>query len=237
MTVTLLGVRAVVLDIEGTTTPVEFVYDVLFPFARVHAAEYLERERSSSACRAAVVLLGDEQSADRARGESPPEALAEYVGWLIERDRKSRGLKALQGLIWQDGYRTGELRGQVFEDVAPALERWRARGLNIYIYSSGSVLAQRSLFQTTNGGDLTNLLSGYFDTGVGPKTSSDSYRTIIKEIDVAPGQALFVSDVPGELDAAQSEGLRTALCDRRVVPPAAGAVSHPVIHSFDDIHD
>lgn len=237
MTVTLRGTRAILLDIEGTTTPVEFVYDVLFPFARAHVAEYLERERNSEACGAAVVLLGDEQRADRARGESPPEALVEYVGWLIEGDRKSPGLKALQGLIWQDGYRTGELRGQVFDDVAPALERWRARGLKVYIYSSGSVLAQRWLFQTTSGGDLTNLLSGYFDTSVGPKTSRDSYRTIIKEVAVAPGEALFVSDVEGELAAAESAGLRTALCERRAAPPAAGAVSHPVIHSFDDILD
>lgn len=208
---------------------------MLFPFARVHAAEYLERARSSSACRAAVVLLGEEQSADRARGESPPEALAEYVAWLIGRDRKSRDLKTLQGLIWQDGYLTGELRGEVFEDLAPALEGRRSRGLNIYIYSSGSVLAQRSLFQTTNSGDLTSLLSGYFDTGVGPKTSPDSCRTIIKEIGVTPGRALFVSDVAAELDAARSAGLRTALCDRRVAPPPEGAGSHPVIHSFDDI--
>lgn len=237
MTVTLSGARAVILDIEGTAAPAEFVYDVLFPFARVHAAEYLERERSSPACRAAVVLLGEEQSADRAGGESPPEALAEYVGWLIGRDRKSRGLKTLQGLIWEEGYRTGELRGRVFEDVAPALERWRSRGLKTYIYSSGSVLAQRLLFRTTKAGDLTSLLSGYFDTGVGPKTSPDSYRSIIEAIDVTPGQALFVSDVAAELDAAGSVGLRTALCDRHVAPPAAGAGSHPVIYSFDDILD
>jgi enolase-phosphatase E1 len=235
VSVTLLGARAVVLDIEGTTTPIEFVYDVLFPFAQAHAAAYLEREQGAEACRAAVALLREEQKADRARGESPPEPLAEYVGWLIERDRKSHGLKALQGLIWQDGYRTGELRGQVFEDVPPALERWRAQGLSIHIYSSGSVLAQRLLFRTTSAGDLTKLLNGYFDTGVGSKTSSDSYRTIVKEIDVAPGQTLFVSDVSAELDAAQREGLRTVLCDRRLAPSPTASVSHPVIHSFGDI--
>ena len=237
MTVTLLGARAVVLDIEGTTTPVEFVYDVLFPFARAHVAEYLEHERSSEACRAAARLLADERRANRARGESPPKALADYVDWLIERDKKSRGLKALQGLIWQEGYRTGELSGELFDDVAPALERWRTRGLKIYIYSSGSVLAQRCLFQTTIAGDVTNLLSGYFDTTVGPKTSSDSYRTILRGVAAAPTQALFVSDAPAELDAAQIAGLRTALCDRHSGLPTVGVVSHPVIHSFDDILD
>ena len=248
MTVALLDTRAVVLDIEGTTTPIAFVYDVLFPFVRAHAMAYLERERGSDACRAAVMLLRDDQAADRARGERlpsdlasgdvaqafEPASIAAYAGWLMDLDRKSRGLKLLQGLIWQDGYRSGELRGEVYEDVAPALERWRTRGLGTYIFSSGSVLAQRSLFQTTGAGDLTVLLDGYFDTVIGPKTSADSYRAILKEVGVAPHLALFVSDAVGELDAAQAAGLRTALCERRA-RASVGATSHPVIHTFDEL--
>ena len=256
MTVALLDTRVVLLDIEGTTTPIAFVRDVLFPFARGRVLAYLERERGSEACRAAVLLLRDEQAADRARGERPPRdpapgsvpgpapgdesqelgpaSIAAYARWLMDLDRKSRGLKLLQGLIWQDGYRSGELHGEVYEDVAPALDRWRTLGLRTYIFSSGSVLAQRSLFQTTGGGDLTVLLDGYFDTVVGPKGSADSYRAILKALGVAPDQVLFVSDAVAELDAARAAGLRTALCERGT--STSGPVGgHPVIHTFDEV--
>ena len=129
--------RAVVVDVEGTTTPVEFVYQVLFPYARAHAAEFLAREGESPACRKAIAQLREERAAPADVGQdfSPAQVLA-YVGWLMDRDRKSPGLKALQGLIFQDGFRSGELRGQVYPDVAPAFNRWRARGVRIYIYSS-----------------------------------------------------------------------------------------------------
>jgi enolase-phosphatase E1 len=155
------GVRAIVLDIEGTTTPVTFVYDVLFPFARAHVAGFLERNWDDADCRAALAVLAAERAAD---AEAPPtgepgplgpaDAVA-YVRWLMDRDRKSPGLKALQGLIWREGYQTGELHGQVYDDVPRALDRWRASGLGIQIYSSGSVLAQQLLFQSTPAGDLT----------------------------------------------------------------------------------
>lgn len=239
MTVSLgaLQTRALLLDIEGTTTPIEFVYEVLFPYARSHAAEYLARHQDSADCRNAVALLRTET--DVAQDSSP----AQMVFSLMDRDRKSPGLKLLQGLIWEDGYKSGELRGQVYPDVAPALERWRARSLGIYIYSSGSVLAQQLLFGSTAGGDLTEFLGGYFDTGVGPKTSPDSYRVISERIQVAPSKTLFVSDVVQELDAALSAGLRTALCVRGRAdligsaphPQAVG--THPVIRSFDEILD
>jgi enolase-phosphatase E1 len=230
------GIRAVVLDIEGTTTPIAFVYDVLFPYARAHAPGFLQREPRSESGREAIALLADERAADVVRGESPPESIGAYVGWLMDRDRKSRGLKALQGLIWQDGYRNGQLRGQVYPDVPTALQRWRKDGLEIYIYSSGSVLAQQQLFQTTEAGELTVFLSGHFDTAVGPKTSPESYRTITASIGIAPDHALFVSDVVGELDAARDAGFHTALCVRGA-PPLAGRYPHPIVHTFDDIVD
>ena len=257
MTVSLsaLHTRAIVLDIEGTTTPVEFVYQVLFPFARAHAAAYLEREWHSDACRAAVALLCEENvtgtrsvrlEADVApawaRGARDVElaSAAAYVYWLMDRDRKSPGLKALQGLVWQDGYRSGELRGRVYPDVAPAFERWRACGCGLYIYSSGSVLAQQLLFGSTNAGDLTKCLRGYFDTAVGPKTAPDSYRAIAERIAVATPEILFVSDVAAELDAAGVAGLRTALCARAGGPDlmrSGPPVPYPIIHTFDDIVD
>ena len=164
-----------------------------------------------------------------------PRILA-YVVSLMDRDKKSPGLKALQGLIWQDGYKSGELRGQVYPDVPHAFERWRARGLDVYIYSSGSVLAQQLLFGSTEAGDLTESLKGYFDTAVGPKTSPDSYRVIAEQIHVAPVDVLFISDVVAELDAARTSGMCTALCVRGTDGPS-GSESHPVIRSFDEIVD
>jgi enolase-phosphatase E1 len=240
------GTRAVVLDIEGTTTPIAFVYDVLFPFARAHAKEYLEKEWTSGPCRAAVALLREEHAADVSHNQGPPAwiddpltapgaSVAAYVGWLMDRDRKSSGLKALQGEIWRSGYRSGELRGQVFPDVPRALERWRAQQLAVCIYSSGSVLAQQLLFQTTDAGDLTRFLTGYFDTGVGAKASPDSYRHIAEALAAPAEQLLFISDVTGELDAAHAAGLQTMLCVRPSNPVPAHAHRHPVIHSFDEI--
>jgi enolase-phosphatase E1 len=243
--------RAVVLDIEGTTTPIQFVYEVLFPYARAHAAEYLARNRDSADSLQAMALLRRESGAAQnfpglsesegltagasAAAVSPARTL-EYIYSLMDRDKKSPGLKALQGLIWQDGYKSGELRGQVYPDVAPAFERWRAHGLDIYIYSSGSVLAQQLLFGSTAAGDLTGFLKGYFDTAVGPKASPASYGVIAERLDVPPPEILFVSDVVQELDAARTSGMRTALCVRGPEFPA-GAESHPVIRSFDEIVD
>jgi enolase-phosphatase E1 len=239
-----LQTRALVLDVEGTTTPIEFVYQVLFPYARAHAAAYLQREGESAACRAAIEQLREERASDIARGEfsgdlderSNLSHILAYVTWLMDRDRKSPGLKALQGLIWQGGFGSGQLRGQVYPDVPPAFSRWRASGRAIYIYSSGSVLAQRLLFGSTAAGDLTPFLEGHFDTAVGPKTSPASYRLIAERIGVAPEQALFVSDVTAELDAARAAGLRTALCVRGEEEPS-GTDRHPVIRTFDEIGD
>jgi enolase-phosphatase E1 len=239
-------IRSVVLDIEGTTTPIEFVYQVLFPFARKHAPDYLAREWEAEGCRAAVAMLRGEHANDVTRGASPPAwadgsggevaSVLAYVGWLMDRDRKSPGLKALQGLVWKDGYGRGDLRGQVFDDVPPALVRWTDKGLGVYIYSSGSVLAQQLLFGTTESGDLREFVRGYFDTAVGPKVSPESYRIITSRIEVPPPQVMFVSDVVSELDAAREAGLFAVLCVRPggTDPPVS---PHPKIRTFDDIVD
>jgi enolase-phosphatase E1 len=227
-------IRAIVLDIEGTTTPVDFVYQVLFPYARTHVTVYLQREGESAACRAAIDQLRAEQSTDRALGLQPPVPLGEYIAWLMDRDRKSPGLKTLQGLVWQEGFHRGDLRGLVYADVPRALERWRARGIDIYIYSSGSVLAQQLLFKSTGAGDLTTFLKGYFDTAVGPKLSPNSYRIIAERLEIAPPEILFVSDVTAELDAARDAGLQVALCVRAESAQFDDTM-HPVIHSFDEV--
>jgi enolase-phosphatase E1 len=237
-----LGTRAILLDVEGTTTPVDFVYKVLFPFARAHAAAYLVREGNAPACLAAVEQLRRERAAERTGSFTDGDVagrantILPYIYQLMDSDRKSPGLKALQGLIWEEGYRSGELRGQVYSDVPRALARWRAGGRDIYIYSSGSVLAQQLLFASTSAGDLTTALKGHFDTVVGPKTSADSYRGIASRIAVPPPEILFVSDVNAELDAAQEAGLRTLLCVRTESAPA-GMGRHPQVESFDHIED
>lgn len=231
-----LHTRALLLDVEGTTTPVAFVYETLFPFARAHAAEYIERARDVPGCRAALAQLSQEREVDAAADRSVPAATLPYINWLMDRDRKSPGLKALQGLVWQDGFRNGELKGQVYPDVAPALRRWRAAGRRIHIYSSGSVLAQRLLFGSSDAGDLTGLLDGYFDTGVGSKMAAKSYKAIARQIGIDAGALLFVSDVTAELDAAHTAGLRTALCIRESVHPPT-VQDHPTVCTFDEIAD
>src|SRR5262249_48385591 len=149
----------------GTTTPIAFVHEVLFSYAREHAREFLARDD----VRDDIALLREEQAADVQNGQDPPAQIDSYVEWLIARDRKSTGLKSLQGKIWRQGYTDGSLKSQVYDDVAPAFARWRERGLSISIFSSGSVLAQQLLFAHTEAGDLTKFISQYFDTNVGKK--------------------------------------------------------------------
>jgi enolase-phosphatase E1 len=152
----------------------------------------------------------------------------------MDRDRKSTGLKSLQGKIWDEGYRAGDLRGKVYPDVPPALERWRSQGVDLAIFSSGSVQAQRSLFSSTAAGDLTRFLRAYFDTTTGPKTAPESYARIAAALERSPSEVLFVSDIKAELDAALAAGMGTALCVRTAgSAPPAGA--HPVIRSLDQL--
>jgi len=239
-----LGVRGVVLDIEGTTTPVAFVYDVLFPYARAQLHDFLASHASDGTLDEVARLLQAEHAADVAAGESPPPlvsfgvaeaaGLAGYVLWLMDRDRKSPGLKLLQGLIWERGFASGALRSELFPDVAPALERWRAASIDTAIYSSGSVLAQRLIFAHTSAGDLTPCIGHFFDTAVGAKRSPDSYRRIATAMGRAPGELLFLSDVHAELDAARAARLQAILCVRpgNAEPAAEGEAA---ISSFEEI--
>ena len=152
----------------------------------------------------------------------------------MDQDRKSTGLKSLQGRIWEDGYRSGELEGEVYPDVLPALERWRAQGIDIAIFSSGSVQAQRSLFRNSVAGDLTRFIRAYFDTTTGPKGDAESYARIAAALERSPPEVLFVSDIGAELDAARTAGMQTALCAR--TPGSAPLTgTHPVIHAFDQL--
>ena len=225
--------RAYLLDVEGTTTPVTFVYDVLFPYAREHVGPFLGRHQAEDAVRADLARLGEEQAADVAQGLAPPESPLAYVHWLMDRDRKSTGLKSLQGKIWEEGYGSGALRGEVYPDVPPAFERWLGQERAIAIFSSGSVLAQKLLFGSTRAGDLTSFIRAFFDTTTGPKTVETSYRTIAQMLGLRPDEVLFVSDTATELDAALSAGMRTALCVRGAAPQSPS--THPIVRTFDDI--
>ena len=236
------GVAVVLRDIEGTTTPIAFVHDVLFPYARERLYPYLRAHLAEDRVRDLLTTLRVEWQDDaRAKQEPPPWALADipaaarYLEWLMDRDRKSPSLKRLQGEIWAEGFRDGTLRGTVFADVAPALRHWRASGLDVAIYSSGSVLAQKMLFGTTADGDLTGLLSGFFDTAVGSKVTSDSYRRIASSIGREPSRILFVSDASAELDAARAAGCQVLLAVRPGNKPSDGRPSLEAIRSFEEI--
>jgi 2,3-diketo-5-methylthio-1-phosphopentane phosphatase len=227
--------RAIVLDIEGTTSPIAFVHEVLFPFARRQLRPYLADQHNREALRDPLRLLLEELSVEPSgsladsllvgarpgeQGDSSDlEWAAAYAERLMDQDRKSPGLKRLQGLIWKGGYQSGELRGQVFPDVAPAMRRWHDAQITIAIYSSGSELAQRLLFGTTQDGDLTPFISRFFDTAVGPKHAAASYQRIADDLGCAPAQVLFVSDVTGELDAARAAGCQVLLAIRPGNPP------------------
>jgi len=239
------GVRGVLLDIEGTTTPLSFVHDVLFPYARTQLRAHLRKIEKTSDGQRIERLLREEHAADVARGDAPPpldeaprpvarESLAVYVEWLMDRDRKSTGLKQLQGESWRLGYGEGKLRGAVFPDVPSALERWRGARLDVAIYSSGSVLAQKLLFSSTPYGDLVRFIGHFFDTLVGQKRETGSYEAIARAMDLPRASILFLSDVPEELHAAHAAGMLAVLSVRpgNAVTEAAG---FPSVRSFDEI--
>ncbi len=234
--------QLVLLDIEGTTSDIAFVRDVLFPYARREVRAFLGSNASLPSLRAALDRMAqDAAAADLSAWcpyPFPSDAAADWicnaVHRLMDTDSKSTGLKALQGLLWEAGYRDGTLRAHVYPEVPAALERWKKNGLQLAIYSSGSIAAQRLFFGHSIAGDLTPLFSRFFDTTSGPKRSVESYRNIARSLDRDAARLLFLSDIPEELDAAKSAGFSTGL----VVRPGNATVlapAHPVITSFDEL--
>ena len=236
------GVHTVLLDIEGTTTPIDFVFKVLFPYARSHTAQFFERHGSSPEVLEDLSGLWREHLQDTDQGFSPPVltnpnepvSFVPYIDWLIESDRKSTPLKSLQGKIWAEGYASGELRSQVLDDVPPALKRWYAQNRTVAIFSLGSVLAQKLLFAHTTAGDLTKFLSAYFDTTIGTKTDPASYVRIARTLELLPTEIVFISDVVSELNGAQAAGFHTLLCIRPGNHPQPQN-AYNTIQTFDDI--
>lgn len=238
--------RVYLLDIEGTVAPISLVSEQLFPYARTRLASFIVNCSSNAGVQEDLLLLARERQVEsdpHAPGipeVSSNESLATqdfqvravgYLEWLMRHDRKSTALKSLQGKIWKSGFESGELKGTLFADVPDALARWAARA-KVAIYSSGSVEAQRLLFRYSTHGDLTPLISGYFDTRIGPKQAVSSYAAIADAFKVESAEVLFFSDVVRELDAAREAGCQTRL----VLRPGNGAVpdagGHPCLESF-----
>ena len=232
--------KVILLDIEGTTTPIDFVHKTLFPFAKEKIGEFVEQNFDE--IKTEIARLGSEYKKDfseqiygRDFSENLPESVASYLKFLIEIDRKSTPLKSLQGKIWQAGYESGELESVMFEDVPRAFERWKAEGKAIAIYSSGSVLAQKLIFKYSNFGDLSGFIDNYFDTNVGHKREAESYKSIADALSFPPENLAFVSDVVEELDAAGKIDLNTFLSIRKGNAPVEKQTKHRAIYSFDEI--
>jgi enolase-phosphatase E1 len=219
--------RAVLVDIEGTTTPIRFVTEVLYPYARERLPAFV-RERAADAEIAKIIA---EVRLEAGRDLDLEGVIAQLLAWM-DADRKIAPLKDLQGLIWEQGYADGELVTEIYEDAARGLRAWHAAGLRLYVYSSGSVQAQQAIFAHTDHGDVGALFSAYFDTRVGNKREADSYRLIAEAIGLPPDEILFLSDVREELDAARAAGLHTAWLVRDAMP-SGPAAAHRRVRSFD----
>ncbi len=221
-------VQAVLTDVEGTTTDIAFVHKVLFPYARTRLPEFVRRHAADVFVREQLAAVN--QEAGRALGLE--DAIAQLIRWIDE-DRKITPLKALQGVIWERGYKNGDFTGHIYPDAVAGLRRWHAAGKKLYVYSSGSVQAQKLIFGHTPFGDLTPLFSGYFDTRVGAKREAASYQRIGREIGCPAGGILFLSDIVEELDAARAAGMQTTqlIRDGAHSPQA----QHPQAKDFDAI--
>ena len=200
-----MSIKAIVTDIEGTTTSISFVHETLFPYAKARLRDFVR----AHARRPEVAAHLHAVAAEEGRQLTLEDAADVLERWIAE-DRKATPLKALQGMVWAEGYAAGELKGHVYADTPVWLKAWHAQGLKLYVYSSGSVEAQQLIFGHTDYGDLTPLFSGYFDTRIGAKREVDSYLNILDSIGLAGEEVLFLSDIGEELDAAREAGLRTA---------------------------
>jgi enolase-phosphatase E1 len=226
--------RAVLTDIEGTTSSIGFVKDALFPYARRALPGFVREHARDPAVRGWL-----DRAATDAGGLCDDDMTVEVLQGWIDADNKHPALKALQGMVWKAGYADGEFTAHVYPDAVAALARWKDAGHDLYVYSSGSVSAQQLLFGHSDAGDLRPLFSGWFDTAVGGKRELASYRAIAGELDLAPANLLFLSDVVEELDAARDAGMDTVLLDRRDDYPAArvgeACHGHRRVESFADI--
>lgn len=223
-------IRAIVTDIEGTTSSISFVKDVLFPYAYKRLPAFIETHGDKPE----IQHWLHEAAKEAGIVEASRQEVIELLLHWIDEDRKSTALKALQGMIWKEGYENGDFQAHLYPEVSARLHAWRAEGLHLYVYSSGSVPAQRLFFRYSEAGDLTPLFSGYFDTETGPKREQASYEKIAEAIGEQPGHILFLSDIVQELDAARAAGLRTGWLLRAPLE-MPDTPRHPAYRDFDAI--
>lgn len=232
--------KAILLDIEGTTAPIDFVHRMLFPFARERMAEFVEENFLSLTDEIANLKIEHkkdyaEEFYTAASDENAADSISNYLIFLIDENRKSTALKSIQGKIRQKGYESGELKSVVFDDVPRAFERWNEQAKTLAIYSSGSVLAQRLIFGYSNYGDLTKFITNYFDTNVGGKKETASYEKIAAALNFPATEITFISDAAAELDAAKAAGLHMLLAVREGNAPPEAQNQHRIIKTFDEI--
>jgi len=223
-------IKAILTDIEGTTSSISFVKDVLFPYARKRLPAFLTTHADKPEVRHWLHEAAKEAGLVSA---SQSELIALLQRWIDE-DRKATPLKALQGMIWDEGYRNGDYRAHIYPEVPAKLRVWKDQGLELYVYSSGSVAAQKLFFAFSEAGDLTPLFSGYFDTETGPKRDANSYRSIAIAIGMPANEVLFLSDVVEELDAAQAAGMKTTLLARAPAQCPTGC-AHACVPDFNAV--
>jgi enolase-phosphatase E1 len=223
------GIHWIVTDIEGTTTEVSFVYDILFPYFRTHMDEWktVDSDQMNQVLAQTRLLVLEEQSIDLSTNEALFDQLRQ---WSLE-DRKVTPLKTFQGMVWEQGFTSGAIKGHVYADVKPALERWIERGLKLAIFSSGSIAAQKQLFGFSTEGDLTPYFSAYFDTTTGMKRDEQTYHLIVQQLHASANSVLFLSDIPQELEAANAAGMRTL----QLVRPGTQANWSSCISDFSEI--
>jgi enolase-phosphatase E1 len=223
------GIQWILTDIEGTTTEVSFVYDILFPYFRSHMDEWktVDSDQMNEVLEQTRALVLEEQSINVSNKEAIFDQLRQ---WSIE-DRKVTPLKTFQGMVWEQGFKSGAIKGHMYADVKPALERWTAMGMKLAIFSSGSIAAQKQLFGFSTEGDLTPYFSGYFDTTTGMKRDEQTYQLIVIQLDAPANSVLFLSDIHQELEAAKEAGMRTL----QLVRPGTQANWSSCVADFSEI--
>ncbi len=224
-------IRFILMDIEGTTTSISFVHEVLFPYASKNLEGFVRSNASEIEVRNELEAVKKTVLEEEGLKISDEEAIQKMLFWIKE-DRKHTALKSLQGQLWKAGYESGEYQGHIYDDVLPVLKKWEKAGIKMGIYSSGSVAAQKLLFGYSDKGDLTPYLSAYFDTKIGHKREHTSYQNIQQSLDIPANEILFLSDVEEELDAAQIAGFQTI---QLVRPGTQASQKHKTVATFEEI--
>lgn len=224
-------IKYIMTDVEGTTTSISFVHETLFPFAKRRLADFCKENAQSDIVKDALALTKETVKAEENKEINDQEAIDKLLYW-ISSDRKHPALKSLQGYIWEEGYKSGEVKGHIYNDVVPAFQKWINAGFTLGVYSSGSVKAQHLIYEYSEKGNLRPYLSFHFDTKVGHKREVKSYENIVKELNTTPESILFLSDIKEELDAAREVGLKTIQLVRQNDVVTG---DHQIVNNFSEI--